>query len=395
MEQICHRGCRLQTDASGDISAEPSSLPVSADTTESLPDTDEFSVLFVNVGKADAAVLRFGETTVLIDTGSKASAPQLIAGLNLLGITEIDLVFLTHSHSDHIGGLEALSSNYAISMVYSPFFSEQTKKGEGKIVKRCEKLSLPHTELKAGSAVTITDDVSFSVLGPLELNEDDDNDNSLILRFTVRGTTFLFTGDMQFAEEDTLLAAGIDLSADVLKVGNHGNPDATSDAFASAVSPSLAMISTDTSVDTNSANHRVIASLSGAEVFLTEDYPLGILLTLDDNGNPMVTNPIQQEDSLQLALFALEPDSQLLTLLNYGDTPADLSGCILYSERSGAVQRIPEGTLLAPDATLTISGSEGDGDLRFSGEKKPFSKKKKNTVIVYSPLGAEISTLHQ
>jgi hypothetical protein len=143
---------------------------------------------------------------------------------------------------------------------------------------------------------------------------------------------------MQFAEEDTLLAAGIDLSADVLKVGNHGNPDATSDAFASAVSPSLAMISTDTSVDTNSANHRVIASLSGAEVFLTEDYPLGILLTLDDNGNPMVTNPIQQEDSLQLALFALEPDSQLLTLLNYGDTPADLSGCI-PAKRNLSVKR--------------------------------------------------------
>ncbi len=388
-------GCGQAVDDPQDVSVNADQPIAGSAKQNALPDVSEFSVLFGNVGRADATILRFGDVTVLIDTGSEESAPQLIAGLNLLGVSKIDALFLTHSHSDHIGGLDAINANYAVSMVYSPFFSEQTKDGEGKIVKRCEKLSLPHKALIAGESVAVTDDVSFSVLGPVELNEDDDNDNSLVLRFTVQNTTFLFAGDMQFAEEDTLLAADADLSADVLKVGNHGNPDATGKLFAATVSPSLAVISTDTSVDTDSANSRVRALLSSANVYVTEDFPLGVLLTLDDNANPIITNPIQPEDSLQVALFALEPDSQLLTLLNYGDTPVDLSGCILYSERSGAVLRIPDGTLLAPDATLTISGSEGDGDLRFSDEKKPFSKKKENTVIVYSPLGAEISTLHQ
>ncbi len=388
-------GCGQSLDGTQDVPIGTNQPIAASAEQDTFPDVSEFAVLFVNVGRADAAILRFNDITVLIDTGSEESAPQLIAGLNLLGVNRINALFLTHSHSDHIGGLDAINANYAVSMVYSPFFSEQTKGGEGKIVKRCEKLSLPHTELKAGESVAITDDVSFSVLGPVELNEDDDNDNSLILRFTVQNTTFLFAGDMQFAEEHTLLATGVDLSADVLKVGNHGNPDATGKLFGAAVSPSFAVISTDTTVDTDSANSRVRALLSSANVYVTEDCPLGVLLTLDGNGNPIVSIPDIPASGLQVSITALDSDEQTITITNQAETQADLSGCILYSESSGAVLRIPDGTVLAPDATLTISGSKGDGDLQFSGEKKPFSKKKKNTVIVYSPLGTEISTLHQ
>ena len=257
---------------------------------DTFPDVSDFAVLFVNVGRADAAILRFNDITVLIDTGSEESAPQLIAGLNLLGVNRINALFLTHSHSDHIGGLDAINANYAVSMVYSPFFAEQTKAVKARS-SNAVKSSLFHTQnSRQAESVAITDDVSFSVLGPVELNEDDDNDNSLVLRFTVQNTTFLFAGDMQFAEEHTLLATGVDLSADVLKVGNHGNPDATGKLFGAAVSPSFAVISTDTTVDTDSANSRVRALLSSANVYVTEDCPLGVLLTLDGNGNPIVSN---------------------------------------------------------------------------------------------------------
>ncbi len=386
-------GCRRQTEESQNPSAD-SAAPAADAATETLPDTSEFAVLFVNVGRADAAILRFGETTVLIDTGSEESAPQLIAGLNLLGVTKIDAVFLTHSHSDHVGGLDALNANYEITTVYSPLFSEQTKKGEGKIVKDCEKLLLPHTELTAGETISFGG-VSLSVLGPLALNEDDDNDNSLVLRFTVENTTFLFTGDMQFAEEDELLSAGADLSADVLKVGNHGNPDATSDAFAAAVSPSLAVISTDTSVDTDSAGSRVVSALAGAEVCVTEDFPLGVLLTLDESGKPVVSNPVRASSGLQVSISGMDADDQTIAITNDSDVEADLSGCILYSERSGAVLRIPDGTLLSAGGTLLVSGRDGDGDVRFADEKKPLSKKKRNTVALYDPLGVSVSTLRQ
>ncbi len=352
---------------------------------------DGFAILFVNVGKADAAILRFGDTAVLIDTGTAESVPRLIAGFNALDISQIDAVFITHSHSDHLGGLAALSANYAIPVVYSPYYAETDKNGVGKIVKRAEKLGLAHQELKAGDTVAITDSVSFSVIGPLLLNEDDDNDNSLVLQFTYGGHTFLFTGDMQFPEEQTLIDAGVFLKSDVLKVGNHGNPDATGDDFGALVSPALAVISTDTAVDTDSANPRVYAALQSAKIVVTQDYPIGVLLTLDRAGALSLSSPARSMDAARISVSSLDVQTQTVTLTNDGGERADLSGYTLFCARSDAALRFPEGTTLDAGESLVVGGAS----LPFPGEEKPLSKKKTNTVSLFDRLGSLISKLEQ
>lgn len=348
----------------------------------------DFTVLFVNVGKADAAILRFGDTTVLIDTGSAQSVPQLIAGLNALNVTNIGAVFITHSHSDHIGGIDALAANYDIPIVYSPYYSEQGKDGDGKIVKRLEKLGLRHAELQAGDTVSVADGVSFTVLGPLRLNEQDDNDNSLVLRFSFGGSTFLFAGDMQFAEEQDIAASGADLAADVLKVGNHGNPDATGEDFAALVSPCIAVISTDTAADTDSANPRVLAALSMAGVYITQDFPLGVLLAPDASGALAVSSPAQDAALPDVIVSGIDTKQQTVTLVNSGASPADLSGCVLFSVRSDATLRFPEGTILSAGETLTIGKGEA---FAFPNENKPLDKKKDNTILFYARLGMPVS----
>jgi competence protein ComEC len=352
----------------------------------------DFAILYVNVGKADAAILRFGDTAVLIDTGSAESAPQLIAGLNAMGIDQISAVFITHSHSDHLGGLDALSANYRIPMVYSPFYSEADKNGTGKIVKRMEKLALPHKELMAGDVVAITEGVSFTVLGPLSLNETDDNDNSLVLRFDYNGKSFLFVGDMQFTEEQEIIASSANLKSDVLKVGNHGNPDATGDDFGTLVSPAFAVISTNTSVDTDSANPRIYAALPDAQIVVTQDFPLGVLLSLDDSDEIVLSNPARIPAESSVVVSGFDVSSQTITLRNNGATAADLSGMILFSVRSDAVLRFPEETMLAAGESLVIGKG---GDFSFKGEDKPLSKKKNNTVILFDRLGSLVSKLEQ
>jgi len=365
---------------------------VTAQPLDAMLTNQDFAILFVNVGKADAAILRFGDTAVLIDTGSAESAPQLIAGLNALGVGQISAVFITHSHSDHLGGLDALSANYSIPMVYSAFYSETDKNGAGKIVKRAEKLALPHQELMAGDVVAITEEVSFTVLGSLSLNEADDNDNSLVLRFDYGGKSFLFVGDMQFAEEQEIIASGANLKSDVLKVGNHGNPDATGDDFAALVSPAFAVISTNTTEDADSANPRIYAALPDAEIVVTQDFPLGVLLTLDDSGAIVLGNPAREHAGSSVVVSGFDVSSQTITLTNNGATAADLSGMILFSVRSDAALRFPEGTMLGAGESLVIG--EG-GDYSFKGEDKPLSKKKDNTVILFGRLGSLVSKLEQ
>lgn len=357
---------------------------------DALAGADEFTILFVNVGKGDAAILRFGENTVLIDTGSSASAPRLIAGLNALDVVAIDAVFITHSHGDHLGGLDALAAHYEIQMVYSPLYSETDKNGTGKIVKRAEKLGLAHQELQAGDRVPMLNDVVFEVLGPLVFNKQDDNDNSLVLRFVYGQKTFLFTGDMQFAEEQTLLAAGVDLKSDVLKVSNHGNPDATGEDFTAQVGPEIAVISTSTAEDADSANARVLAALPTAEVFVTQDFDIGVLLTLDVDGALRVLNPAQKNTQPSVAIASFDAKRQTVSLVNNGSSAADLSGWVLFSARSGAVLRFPATTTLSAGESMLIGKG---GDLAFPSDDNPLSKKKKNTVTLYDTLGTVISEL--
>lgn len=350
----------------------------------------EVRVVFINVGKGDAALVQMDGKNYLIDTGTAESTPAFFGALNLCGVQKLDAVFLTHTHSDHIGGMELLGQNYAVDQIYAGFYSENKKDGTNKITTLAEQLSLPLTRLTAGEMIPLNGDVCFEVLGPRTLCNDD-NDNSLVLRLVVNETVLLFAGDMQFEEEQLLLDAGANLASDVLKVGNHGNPDATGDGFAKQVHPKIAVISTDTKVDTDSANPRVIAALGDAQILTTQDYTRGILLTIPAHGEMPVAQALAEKPAdLQLSILSVDLETQMATIRNDGQT-ADLSGCILLSERGGEAFRFPSGSVVASGKTVTVSGAGGGGDYTFIGEKKPWSKKKTDTALLYDQYGNKLA----
>ena len=91
------------------------------------------------------------------------------------------------------------------------------------------------------------DELSLEVLSPcgslLTSGKNDINENSLVVRIALGRARFLFMGDAGAQTESLLLRRGIDLRANVLKVGHHGSAYASSPAFIAAVQPSLALIS--------------------------------------------------------------------------------------------------------------------------------------------------------
>ena len=254
--------------------AEASGAPQTPDNAAALP-ADEAAVTAVNVGYGDAVLIEVGGQSFLVDTGAKKAGDKLLRALAARGVKRLSGVFLTHPHADHIGGLKFLAQRYEIGMIYAPAIALDMAKTD----KLAADAGVSLKRLSAGDKVTAASGAVFEVLGPLELNGEDDNDNSLVLRLNAGGLVWLLTGDMQFAEETSLMHTGAALKADVLKVGNHGNPDATSDEFGRAVSPSAAVISTSTAEDDDSANPRVIRALGGAELYVTQDYALGVLMT--------------------------------------------------------------------------------------------------------------------
>ena len=245
--------------------------------------SQEMSLLAINVRKADALLLRSGNSAYLIDTGSKKSADALLDALRKEGITRLDGVILTHTHADHTGGLKALlASEIEVENIYaSKYYVLKKEDGKHPVDKAIKNTDREVIWLAAGDTLPL-DGGKLSVIGPTEKNEELENNNSLVLLAEGGGGSMLLTGDMEFPEENVLLAAGLIPKADVLKIANHGESDATSGALVAAVQPKLAVISTNSDDEPDTPSPRVLMTLKSCNVPVlnTEDSQEGILVTL-------------------------------------------------------------------------------------------------------------------
>jgi beta-lactamase superfamily II metal-dependent hydrolase len=75
------------------------------------------------------------------------------------------------------------------------------------------------------------------------LKGDGIDDKAVVLRLSWNKVSFLLTSDIGKEVERELLAQGLEVDSDVLKVGHHGSATSTSDLFLAAVSPQVAVIS--------------------------------------------------------------------------------------------------------------------------------------------------------
>ena len=248
--------------------------------TETSPD---LSLLVINVRKADALLLRSGDTAYLIDTGTKKGADDLLDVLHREGVTRLTGVILTHTHADHTGGLKALlSSDITVENLYAAkYYVLKKEDGKHPVDKALKNTDREVIWLAAGDTLPL-DGGKLSVIGPLEKDEELENNNSLVLLAEGGGGSMLLTGDMEFPEESSLLNAGAIPRADVLKIGNHGEGDATSSALVSAVSHKLAVISTNSEDEPDTPDPRVLMTLNTQQVpvLVTQDTKDGILVTL-------------------------------------------------------------------------------------------------------------------
>ena len=241
--------------------------------------------LFINVGKADAALFLLGDERFLVDTGTKGSYDQLERVLTAYGVTQLSGVVITHTDKDHVGGLKKLlKSDIVVDRVYAGTLHSEKSLEDHPVYEAAEKYGAPLTWLSAGETVEAADGCAFHVLGPLSRDEEEENNNSLVLRLTTPQGDMLLTGDMELAEESELIEAGLIHQAAVLKVAHHGNEDATGWQFVLLARPQWAVISTSSVEKPETPSSKVLSRLKDvkASVAVTQDAEVGILVTLRD-----------------------------------------------------------------------------------------------------------------
>ena len=100
-------------------------------------------------------------------------------------------------------------------------------------------------------AVFTLGDAAVTILGPVQ-DAEDRNNMSIVCRVDFGRRRFLFMGDAEKEEEASLLAAGADLAADVIKIGHHGSRTSSTADLLDAVNPRYALITCGAD---NSYNH--------------------------------------------------------------------------------------------------------------------------------------------
>ena len=221
---------------SADIIPNPSASAAGAVDTVDAP----FEMHFIDVGQALSVLVECDGQFMLYDGGNVDDGSLVVSYLQNQGVEELQYVFCSHAHEDHVGGLAAALAYFPAYHVYSPVTEASTKCFQD-FVKYTRQQGL-QVEVPAAGTVWQLGSATVTMLGPVA-QYSDTNDTSIVLRIDYGSTSFLLTGDMEKTAETDLVNSGANLKADVLQVGHHGSSTSTGYLFLNAVLPEMAVIS--------------------------------------------------------------------------------------------------------------------------------------------------------
>ena len=209
----------------------------------------------IDVGQGDSLLLITPDgKTLLVDGGGFGGGPHqapqdfdigeevVSEALWSRGIRHLDVVALSHAHSDHMGGLPAVLRNFRPAELWvgnNPRFGAYNA-----LLNEAADLHVRLRSLRAGDALTLGS-TQISVLAPFpdyQPGPEPTNNDSLVLHMTYGATSVMLEGDAEAPIEQAMLAEP-GLKSTLLKVGHHGSVTSTRPEFLSRVAPQWALIS--------------------------------------------------------------------------------------------------------------------------------------------------------
>lgn len=195
-------------------------------------------------GSADTAVIEDGRSTYVIDA---AEHGEDLGSYLLSQGRDIDILFISHLHRDHIGGLRQLmEQKINVKQIVLPAHAKETKRSDDSIdiLQIAEHAGIPAIYAAQGDCFE-GNRVSFDVLWPVYgkmYPGMDANHNSMALLVDLGGVSLLSSGDL--TQEYEMYSA---VPAHILKLAHHGAKGSTSPEYLRLVSPQLALLSANSS----------------------------------------------------------------------------------------------------------------------------------------------------
>lgn len=239
-------GCKA--DSGLEVKNQASAVKVA--TLQNTVQSKDLAVTVLNVGKADAILVQISGKNYLIDTGLLENSKKLVGNLRNLGVNELDAIFMTHPHKDHIGGMPALLNSFKIKTIYDTELINPDSKLYPKTLKLIADKHIVKKKIQAPMKIELAGGAYLEVLWPVEKKitvpgDSDLNPNSLVMRLVYKDFSMMFTADSYKQSEEHIIKLYPQnmLKSNVLKVAHHGSNTSTDDAWLNVLKPQVAVVS--------------------------------------------------------------------------------------------------------------------------------------------------------
>jgi competence protein ComEC len=225
--------------------------------------------MLIDAGGPVGGVTEAAAASSVFDIGEDVVSPYLWSR----GIRRLDILVLSHAHSDHMGGMAAVMRSFRPKELWVSI--DPNSEAYRMLLEEAATLNVTLRHYHAGDFVD-WDGTRVSVLAP-----DPDyrnvgppvNNDSLVLRVEYGASSVLLEGDAEAPSEQAMVAHTLVSPVTLLKVGHHGSRSSTTPAFLAAAAPKDAVVSVGRGNTFGHPRFEVIERIaaSGAKLYRTDE----------------------------------------------------------------------------------------------------------------------------